>query len=452
MTTFASLIELLNSNGSRLFKEAKLKEFGEKYPNFVRLLNRTYSPEYVYGIKKVPEVVNFGVRTLNDAWPSVEATLDRLTSRAITGNAARDEVASLMSTLLEQEAKVLANLLKGDLRCGINVGLINRVFPGTIPVYPYMRCSLQKDSNIEKFNWKDGIFSQEKADGMFANVFVYADRSVKITSRKGTTFANVEFQAFIDEFLKVADVGYCYNGELLVTEKHPDGWKILPREIGNGVLNSVLKGGSFEKNQKPFYYIWDKVPVENAVAGGKYEVPYRERYAQVEKLKGQYFQPIPTKIVFSLEEAFEHYVQMTAQGYEGTVIKNPEGIWADGTSKDQIKMKVEAEVDLIVRGFNPGNGKNEKWFGSLICESSDGLVRTNVSGFSDADRERITKEMDEWIDKKIITVRANSLMPNDNGPRRLFLPRFVEERLDKTEADSLEKIIQIFDEAMKGKK
>ena len=194
------------------------------------------------------------------------------------------------------------------------------------------------------------------------------------------------------------------------------------------------------------------MPVENAVAGGKYEVPYRERYAQVEKLKGQYFQPIPTKIVFSLEEAFEHYVQMTAMGYEGTVIKNPEGIWADGTSKDQIKMKVEAEVDLIVRGFNPGNGKNEKWFGSLICESSDGLVRTNVSGFTDADRERITKEMDEWIDKKIITVRANSLMPNDNGPRRLFLPRFVEERLDKTEADSLEKIIQIFDEAMKGGK
>jgi hypothetical protein len=96
--------------------------------------------------------------------------------------------------------------------------------------------------------------------------------------------------------------------------------------------------------------------------------------------------------------------------------------------------------------------KNEKWFGSLICESSDGLVQTNVSGFSDADRERITKEMDEWIDKKIITVRANSLMPNDKGPRRLFLPRFVEERLDKTEADSLEKIIQIFDEVMKGEK
>lgn len=451
MVIFSSLIKNLSSDASSLSKKTKLKEYGEKFPNFVRLLYRTYSPEFVYGVKKVPEVVNFGNLTLDETWPKVEMTLDRLTNRQVTGNAARDEIATLMSSLLEEEAKVLENLLKGDLRCGINVRLINRAFPGTIPEYPYMRCSLQKGSNIDKFNWESGIYSQEKADGMFANVFVYGDGSVKITSRNGTTFANSEFLPFIEEFLKVADRGFCYNGELLVTESQGgDKFTILPREIGNGVLNSVLKGGYFKKNQKPFYLIWDALPVENAVAGGKYKKPYRDRLKMVEKLKGSYFQPIPTKVVYSLKEAYDHYVQMTSVGCEGTVIKNPEGIWMDGTSKDQIKMKIEAEVDLIVRGFNPGNGKNEKWFGSLICESSDGLVRTNVSGFSDEDRERIASEMGDWINKKIITVRANSLMPKDNGPRRLFLPRFVEERLDKTEADSLEKIIQIFDEAMKG--
>lgn len=447
--TFANYIKILNSNNSRLFKEAKLKEFGEKSPNFIRLLNRTYNPEYVYGIKKVPKVVNFGTLSLDEAWISVEKLLDRLASREITGNAARDEVVSLISMLREEEAEVLANLLKGDLRCGINVGLINRVFPGTIPEYPYMRCSLQKDSNINKFKWNEGIFSQEKADGMFANVFVNHDGSVKITSRKGTVFANTEFKEFINEFLKIADFGYCYNGELLVLEDLGEERKILSREIGNGILNSVLKGGSFEKNQKPFYFIWDKIPIENVVPGGKYEAPYRERFEQVKKLKGQSFHPIPTKIVYSIDEAFEHYAQMISSGCEGTVIKNPEGIWEDGTSKDQIKMKVEAEVDLVVKGYNKGNGKNEKWFGSLICESSDGLVQANVSGFTDEERERIFKEIDNWFGK-IITVRANSLMPSTDGsPRRLFLPRFVEERLDKTTADSLEEIIQIFNEAMK---
>jgi DNA ligase-1 len=390
--------------------------------------------------------------SLEEAWPEVETLLEKLSSRELTGNAARDAVALLLSKLHEEEAQVLENILKGDLRCGINVGLINKIFPGTIPEYPYMRCSLIKGSNIEKFDWENGVFSQEKADGMFANVFFYPDGKVKITSRNGTVFPNSEFKTFIMEFTKVAEPGFCYNGELLVSEKQStENWKVLPREIGNGILNSVLKNGSFKDNQKPFYLMWDKIPLENAVPGGKYEVPYKERYKEIQKIKGQFFLPIPTKKVFSLKEAFEHYTQMTSIGCEGTVIKDPRAIWEDGTSKDQVKMKIEAEVDLIVRGFNPGNGKNEKWFGSLICESSDGLVRTNVSGFSDSDRERITKEMDDWIDKKIITVRANSLMPNENGQRRLFLPRFVEERLDKTEADSLEKIIQIFNEAMLGK-
>jgi DNA ligase-1 len=111
-------------------------------------------------------------------------------------------------------------------------------------------------------------------------------------------------------------------------------------------------------------------------------------------------------------------------------------------------LKVEAEVDLIVRGFNPGNGKNEKWFGSIICESSDGKIQVNVSGFTDKDRERINKEKAQWIDSKIITVKANSIMKNDSGASRLFLPRFAEERLDKDTADSYEKIVQIFAEAM----
>jgi len=450
MKTFSQYIAILNSDNSRLFKEAKIKEFGTECPQFVRLLERAYSPEFVYGVKKVPAVTKSGNKTLQDLWLSFEMCLVDLTSRKITGNKARDEVVAIMEQLTPEETEVFANVLKGDLRCNVNRSSINKMFPGTIPEYPYMRCSLMKGSNIDKFDWSKGIFSQEKADGMYANVFVKEDGSVSITSRAGTLFANVEFKSFIDEFLGKADKGFCYNGELLVLQKdsEDDGWQVLPREIGNGILNSVLKGGVFEKNQCPFYYIWDKVPMADAVASGKYKRAYKDRYQDIKSLSGSQFHPIPTKIVYSLEEAFQHYTELTSRGIEGTVIKNPNGIWADGTSKDQIKLKVEAEVDLIVRGFNPGNGKNEKWFGSIICESSDGKIQVNVSGFTDKDRERINKEKAQWIDSKIITVKANSIMKNDSGASRLFLPRFAEERLDKDTADSYEKIVQIFAEAM----
>jgi DNA ligase-1 len=195
--------------------------------------------------------------------------------------------------------------------------------------------------------------------------------------------------------------------------------------------------------------VWDRVPLKDAVSGGKCKTPYKDRFAAIKNINGKFVDVIPTKIVYSLDEAFKHYVDMTSHGIEGTVIKNPKAIWEDKTSKDQIKLKIEAEVDLIVRGFNPGNGKNAHLFGSIAAESSDGKLRVNVSGISDKDRERINNEREEWIDKKIITVRANSIMES-NDVAALFLPRLVEERLDKSEADDFEKIKQVFEEAKQG--
>ena len=441
---FSKFIEVINSDQGRLFKESKVKEFGTQVPSFVKLLNRTYSTEYVYGIKKVVQT-QVGTQTVANVWGQVETMLDRLTLRTVTGNAARTEVENLLNLLTADEAQVIINLLKGDLRCGISVATINKMFPDTIPEYPYMRCSLMKGSNIDNFDWASGIFSQEKADGMFANIFLHPDLITKITSRNGTLFANTEFRDFIHEFVNVADEGYCYHGELLVLE---DG-KVLARELGNGVLNSVLKGGCFEKNQKPFYMVWDRVPLKDAVSGGKCKTQYKDRFDAIKNIKGTFVDVIPTKIVYSLAEAYEHYVELTSRNIEGTVIKNPKAIWEDKTSKDQIKLKIEAEVDLIVRGFNPGNGKNAHLFGSIMAESSDGRLRVNVSGISDKDRERINNEREEWIDKKIITVRANSIMES-NDVAALFLPRLVEERLDKSEADDFEKIKQIFEEAKAG--
>lgn len=441
---FASLISILNQNNGRLYKEQKLHDLATNCPQLLRLFERTYSPEYVYGVKKVDRQTT-GNKTLLELWPGVEILLDHLTSRQLTGHAARDAVSYIANQLTDDEYQVFVHLFKGDLRCGINTSSINKVFPGTVPEYPYMRCSLMKGSNIEKFVWSEGIFSQEKADGMFANVFLFADGSVKITSRQGTVFINTEFKEFISEFSSVAKVGNCYHGELLVLE---DG-KVMPRELGNGVLNSVLKGGSFASNQLPFYYVWDMVPITDCVPGGKYKVAYKDRFGAISNIKGTYVDVIPTKIVYSLKEAFEHYVDLTSRGIEGTVIKNPRGIWEDKTSKDQIKLKIEAEVDLIVRGFNPGNGKNSLTFGSIACESSCGRLKVNVSGISDEDRKRIDGERDEWIDKKIITVKANSVLESGEYAS-LFLPRLVEERLDKREADDLDKIKLIFEEAKRG--
>ena len=61
--------------------------------------------------------------------------------------------------------------------------------------------------------------------------------------------------------------------------------------------------------------------------------------------------------------------------------------------------------------------------------------------FDDKLKAEVSNNRDDYLDK-ILTVRANSIMPptNNNNQYSLFLPVFIEFRLDKSEADDLQKI------------
>jgi ATP-dependent DNA ligase len=96
-------------------------------------------------------------------------------------------------------------------------------------------------------------------------------------------------------------------------------------------------------------------------------------------------------------------------------------------------MKVELEADLLVTGWNFGTGKIAGLMGSVTCITADGGVEVGVgSGFNDEDR----KMLPEDIVGKIITVKYNEVIQDKNkNTKSLFLPIFVELRLDKTQAD-----------------
>lgn len=439
------MIMALQSEGSKNGKIAILKK---AVLVFRDVLYYTYNPEFNYYIKATHKPANYGSQTLYELWPQACSLLIDLHNRDITGNSAHEAVTNLMSWMKKEEADIFESILKRDLRCGINAATINAAIDGLIPEYPYMRCSLPDKSNIGKFNWKAGVISQEKADGMFVNIIRRESGEILIQSRNGSIFPMIEFGTLVSSLqqLKGFYDETVLHGEMVVTDI---GGHILPREEGNGMLNSVLKGGEFPYGFYPKVYLWDIIPLVG-YKNGLCEKPYNARLFTLQKMVKDVLTDnismIETRVVRSMDEARAHYTEMTECGKEGTILKYPTSIWKDGTSKDCVKFKIEAEVDLLVTGVNAGNGKNADTFGSLVCQSSDGLVEVAVSGFTDADRERIAGELDQWIGKRVITVRANNLMPipQSGGKRSLFLPRFVEERLDKTEADSLEKIEAIF--------
>jgi len=445
MTSILDILNEIANDPSTKAKEAILKR-EEKNETLREVFAAAYDPTISYYIKKIPAVKKHDEdSTLADAI----TRLKNLASRQVTGGAGVEYLSNILISLTEDDATVIARIIERDLKCGCSDSIASRVWPKLVPEFPYMRCSLLKGVKVEKWDWKKGVISQMKGDGMFANVDL-ADGDAVITSRNGKQFPAEKFTNLIADVLTSFPTDYRVIGELLVERNG----KVLAREIGNGILNSVSKGGDFDKGDKPVYMVWDIVPSKFAVASGRFETPYIDRF---NALKSYLLNKtvssvsiIETCIVHSMDEAYTHYFKLVAQGFEGTIIKNPEGVWFDGTSKDQVKLKVECDVDLEITGFNEGKGKNAATFGSIECASSDRLLIVNVSGFTDKDREDIHARRKELMNT-IMAVKFNNIMPpSGSGVYSLFLPRFAEFRNDKTVADSLARVIEQFEAIIKA--
>jgi DNA ligase-1 len=442
------ILNELSANPSRLAKEAILQKNKDDYV-LQRVVKAALDPTINYWIKKIPAYsCEDRLYTLGQA----VSMLEEIASRKLTGNAAIEHLEHILSSVASQDAEVITRIIERDLKCGVQDSTANKIWKGIIPEFSYMRCALPKAVKLSKWDWKGGIYSQEKADAMFANLDVYDDGEVVISSRSGTTIPNEKLNNIVLAARDMITSGTRTHGELMVEENG----KVLPREIGNGIMNSIAKGGDFKnKNQRAVYVVWDQIPLGNAQHGTDYETPYSTRFvhlqAQVQNLGVQdSIRVIPFKMVYSYEDALQHYQEMLEEGKEGTIIKTKTGIWKDSTSKDQVKFKLEATVDLEIISLNEGKGKNEATFGSILCRTSDGLLEVNVSGFSDDDRVAIADDWDN-ICGKIMAVTGNSLM-KPTGKKvtwSMFLPRCAEIREDKHVADSLKQVIDQFDSLIK---
>jgi DNA ligase-1 len=444
------VLTVIAGNPGKKFKEEQLR--AADCPELRRVLTAALDPLYTYGINKLP--------TRDDSRDGQEqfdgstwVLIEGMRLRQITGGAMLQAVADEMSRLSPKSADLLGRILIKDLKAGFGDNTTNKAIPGLIREFPYMRCSLPKGDKLNKIEWAAGVISQEKADGQFMNVNHVAGGLVMMFTRAGTMFPNEPFGAMIDEIRAAIPADYQAHGELLVKKNGV----ILPREDGNGILTSVAQGGVFEADEVPFLMLWDLVPLEAIVPKGKHKVGYLARFTQlVGSMRGKALAQvtvIPTKIVKSKAEAYAHYRELLAKGKEGTIIKLRDAIWKDGTSTEQFKLKLEADVDLQIKAIVPGkeNGKNKGRPGSLTCVTSCGQLVVDVTVKNEAMRDQVEADPNDWLER-VITVRANAVMkPGDSSTvHSLFLPRMVEAvyRIDKNEPDSLQRVLDQYEAAV----
>jgi DNA ligase-1 len=434
------------STSSKLEKEALVKKYLLDN-EFKRVCIAAYDPLTTYGIEQVPAWDKHGSSHFG---ASTWELLDGLAARSITGNDARQRLLFQLASLTRESGELLKRIIKKDLRAGFTEGTVNRVVPGTIAEFPYMRCSLPKDAKLHTWPWAQGVISQEKADGMYANVDHEEGGVVRITSRQGNALPVELLEELVGVIRTTLEPGTQTHGELLV-EFQGD---ILPREQLNGILNALAQGRALEAGQRVVFVAWDQIPLSAVQPKGKYAVPYKTRFSrlagQVAKTYSSCLCLIATLLVRSLAEAKEHNKALLKLGKEGSIISHPDGIWKDGTSKEKVKIKPSFEVDLRAKKFVPGTGKNEATFGSITFETSDSLLSVNVSGFTDAQRKKIAANKDDYLGQ-IGTVKANTIMaPSEDGKLySLFSPRISAfPRKDKTLADTLQGVKDQFEAAV----
>ena len=454
-------IQLIADHQSKNDKHKLLTTYMTDEPDFVRVLNLALNPFITFG-QRPNRYTGFSG---NFMWnEQTFALLDNLANRTLTGTAAQVAMQAEFTRLEEQSAELLWRVINKDLKAGFGENSVNKVIKDTIPSFSYMRCSLPKDSKLNEWPWNTGIISQIKADGMFFNADVDAE-FVNFTSRQGQPFPPEGFESLDGDFRQAFahlltddyEKGVQTHGELLVEDEHGN---TMPREIGNGMINKLIQGTPLPDGHKITALLWDAVPKALTGKKGKYDKPYLTRLRLLNSAVGMLkakrvnhsINIIETRVVRSYEEAMAHYMDARRRKLEGTIAKKPTMIWKDGTSKDQVKLKQEVPVELEVFGFEEGKpgAKTELTFGALKCRTLCGLLEVDVgTGFSDELRREINDDREDWIGA-IITVKGNEIMVNKDGKKKhsIFLPVYVERRLDKQVADTYEQVVQQFENAV----
>lgn len=258
---------------------------------------------------------------------------------------------------------------------------------------------LCKTYNPDKHDWTHPWIAEPKFDGL--RCVIVSDGGVTPYSRNGKPLWNM-----LPILTGIADCSNKMSGMVLDGEVYTKDWNLSM---------SIVKRStqSHPDQDKLKFHVWDCLTLgewhQKYMSGKEQKVgiSYVSNAKRKERLSslanGKHCENIEIVkgiVVNNAEELNTVYLKFLKQGYEGVVLKDPEGIYECGRrSPNWLKVKPWSDADLTVVGSYPGEGKHLGRIGGLVLEGEcDWLgqtynVKTEVgTGFSDEERQ-IFQEM-----------------------------------------------------------
>lgn len=457
--SIVSIINELRANSGKKVKEKIIHENSDNVL-FKTILSMTYDPRIKFGIKVIP---NFSHLTEDLSLSDAINALTKISDREVTGDSAKEYLASILSNVSEQDSDVIKLIIGQSLEIGCGASTINKAIgKNFIKDTPYMGCSSFSEKKANKlFTGKKVILSQLKVDGRYSNKRII-DGTVACESRQGleTDFGNVFDDLTI--FQNLYGEPLVLNGELII--------KGLSRYESNGVISSLASIGEkikegedvtkekeklYKKHGDTYenylsqmsYIVWDFIPndiynnQDKWVGGMTYAKRFEKLSEMIESAQLDNIELVSSRVIRTPSEVKSHYLEMVGRGEEGTVIKSDEE-WVNSKPTHNLKVKLEMSVDLKITGYNLGTGKNEGLISSLNVETECGKLKTSPAGINEKTMEELTEKGDQLIGQ-IIEMKSNGISQDKEGNYSMLHPVFLKIRDDKDYPNSLEECKEI---------
>jgi DNA ligase 1 len=424
-----TIIQKLESDNSRLAKEQILKEAMEEgLDEFFDGLKMALDKLYTFGVKQVPEKTEQGGQGLS--WDNFKQLAEALYRRELTGHAARDAIKLAMDvSTQDQWQQWYRRILIKDMRAGFGEKSVNTVAKKLkkdqyrIPVFEVM---LAHDGANHESKITGKKLVEPKLDGVrVITVLDFESRTVTMYTRNGKVLDNFPhvikaFEDNIDNFAR----SYIFDGEIV-----SDTFQSLMTQVHR---KSDVKADDAR------LCLFDIVPLVEFKAGSSI-MGQRRRTAFLKEFKNIFadsgcIEIVPQKEfdldVFTDEIEFKDFnKQMVEAGFEGIMIKDPNGKWEGKRSVAWLKQKPFIEVSLTVTAVEEGTGRNTDKLGALVVEGTDDGKRIVVnvgSGFSDEQRSEFWAAKDTLVGQ-VVEVRADAATRSQDSEDiySLRFPRFL---------------------------
>lgn len=241
------------------------------------------------------------------------------------------------------------------------------------------------DSRID---FKKPVYIQAKLDGV--RCLFTKDGAF---SRNGKQFMNVRHieMALKPFFAKQPDV--VLDGELYNHKLKRDFEKII----------------SLVRKQKPTDE--DRLDAQHLVQFHIYDyfdgVMYDNYQTRMQQLVNAEFydaqiKHVPALLVDSYNYARVQHEEFLSLGYEGSIIRNGDGIYKHGRSYDLMKFKDFSDTEATIIDYVTGKGKRTGTLGKFIMQDDDGVVFgcPPGKGYSYKDLKTMLKNADSFIGKR----------------------------------------------------